>query len=480
MTPEQTAQIEKARRDVGFFITEFCWGVDYQSGKVFRAKLWPGQQRLIQACLDYNKVIGLKSRGVGWTWGTCWLMLWEAWAKAPYQGLQLSDKQDKANGLLERTMFSLPRFPDWLGFPQPTMSRPPMDHVKLTNGSEFYALCGDPDSIRNYHPSRVFIDEWSKFRDQAIPALAGATENEAGSVVGIATADGYMNEYAEVWTDAYVNKGVDFGFHPIFADWKDRPDRKERPHTKKDIQKQEFPESPEEAFRASGYAFFDQDDLFELEARVAQPIGIEMNGSLIIWKEPQKNRQYVMGADVCDGPGDDDEQADRSFSAAAVLDQETGEQVAELHGRWSPHAFAHKLLDLRRRGYDGWIGVERNSMGVAVCEELQRIDGEKLLRHKQGKVGFDSKGDSRNLILAQLAHDVEDHSLLMNSKGFYAEARMFAEQPNGKVEAPRGKHDDRVMATAIARYTRAQTKRMGVRRKRVKGEPTYVGVTGGR
>jgi hypothetical protein len=82
-----------------------------------------------------------------------------------------------------------------------------------------------------------------------------------------------------------------------------------------------------------------------LQARYAEcipcvPVGTPSIPSLAVYEGPVPGRVYVIGADPAEGnPTSDD-------SAACVLDAETGEQAAELAGKFEPTVFASYVSKL--------------------------------------------------------------------------------------------------------------------------------------
>ena len=92
------------------------------------------------------------------------------------------------------------------------------------------------------------------------------------------------------------------------------------------LARQEYAEDCESCFLASGDSVF---ELAAIEARLAtvtEPIEVRKNGELEIWLPPLKGKQYLVAVDPAGGGSEGD------YSAAEVLELETGLQCAEFAG----------------------------------------------------------------------------------------------------------------------------------------------------
>ena len=108
------------------------------------------------------------------------------------------------------------------------------------------------------------------------------------------------------------------------------------------LARQEFAEDPESCFLASGDSVF---ELSAVDARLASaPMAAESrrNGELEIWLPPVRGRQYLVAVDPAGGGADGD------YSAAQVVDLETGMQCAECASHMGGLELARFITDLAR------------------------------------------------------------------------------------------------------------------------------------
>ena len=110
------------------------------------------------------------------------------------------------------------------------------------------------------------------------------------------------------------------------------------------------------------------------------------------------------------------------------------------------------------------IGIEINFSSYPV-RELQRLaypfqymrEKEDEITHRlEAKYGFKTTTSTRPLALAELATVVREEIDTINDIETLKEMLTFIKNDNGKAVAEQGKHDDNVMALAIAHYIRPQ------------------------
>jgi len=124
---------------------------------------------------------------------------------------------------------------------------------------------------------------------------------------------------------------------------------------------QEYPEDELNCFIAIGEPVFDSYILDTL-AKQCYPGKNHTNGALI-WKEPEKGKKYVIGADCSAGAV--------SYSAASVID-EYYNVCATYNRKVDPTIFAHVLMELGKYYNNAELAVERNAQGYAVLAVLEK------------------------------------------------------------------------------------------------------------
>lgn len=254
--------------------------------------------------------------------------------------------------------------------------------------------------------------------------------------------------------------------------------------------RQEYPETDLEAFVTSGHKRFDAVDLDlwyrQVTARKiayltslpdwngCRYLPVLLNQGLRIYKPPQPGKRYVIGSDIAQGKSD---QGD--FSDAVVMEYETCEEVAELHGRFEPDMWAIYLYELGTLYNTALLAPEvNNDMGGVVITHLVHgimIRGEVVYpcaypnlymfrfmgtATKRWTYGWHTNHASKILMINELGNYLQNRSIGVNFPEFLGECRMFQLKRDGSVGAPdaSGCYDDRVISRAIALQARKQAR----------------------
>jgi hypothetical protein len=371
------------------------------------------------------------------------------------------------------------------------------------NSRFWVATAGSVASGRGHTINNLHCSEFAYWPDPE-RVLAGLTEAVplSGRIVIETTANGMGNPFHDLWTQAKQGENP---YRPHFYAWwwdqgyrlqgeplgplseeeqqlrdawgLDDDQLRWRRGKRKQLRDrfpQEYPENDGHCFLASGRCCFEMAPLLAARARIAaepEPQAItrltDKDGSslavsparLLVWRPPEQGREYVIGADVGEGLAHGD------ASAACVLDRETGEQVAELHGRIAPGRFASLLAALGRLYLEAELAVESNNHGHATLDALHNtlcyLPLYRYRRYDQPGVagetlGWPTNARTKPLMIDELAEAIAEGHLLIHSEGLVDECLTFVTTDSGSREAQSGKHDDRVMAAAIAWQARKQ------------------------
>jgi hypothetical protein len=216
------------------------------------------------------------------------------------------------------------------------------------------------------------------------------------------------------------------------------------------LARQEYAEDEQICFLASGESVFELD---AIEARLLQvPAAAERrrNGEVEIWLPPLPGREYLVAVDPAGGGSEGD------YSAAEVLDLETGMQCAEFAGHVGGLELARLVTELAAEYNGAWVVVERNNHGSGVLALLETACGCGRIYRQNGQAGWLTTSVSRPAVLGQLGAALVEHSERFKSRRLLAECRSFVRLPNGGSGARAGTHDDRVMAMAVGLGARAE------------------------
>jgi hypothetical protein len=252
--------------------------------------------------------------------------------------------------------------------------------------------------------------------------------------------------------------------------------------SKEDAFKQEYPANALEAFILSGTPVFDtrmvmaRIELLEARYKEQPPlrgnftfdyVGEKIvdssirfvpdpNGYVTIYRAPEPRRPYVLGGDTAEGGKD--------YSGSHVLDNITGEQVAVWHGHIDTDLYAKQMYCLGKFYNYALAAIEIN-FDLHPVKELERLGYWNQYRREvldnynepeQQKHGFRTTSVTRPVIIADLVEIVREHIELINDIETLREMLTFVRTESGKPEALPGKHDDLIMALAIAHHARGQ------------------------
>lgn len=233
-----------------------------------------------------------------------------------------------------------------------------------------------------------------------------------------------------------------------------------------DMFHQEYPSTPDEAFIASGRPQFHVPSLKQYLEHIKKPERSgylqEKNGSIFllddekgyikIWKEPEKDKFYVIGADVAEGLADGD------YSCGIVLDEDL-DLCASWHGHIDPDLFGSELIKLGQYYNDAYLGVEANNHGHTTLNTITRKEYwniyyqksyDKIQEKISQKIGWNTNARTKPLMIDKLSEFIREKWIGMYWDTLLSECLTYVKDDDGKTNAQAGCHDDTVMALAIA------------------------------
>jgi hypothetical protein len=254
----------------------------------------------------------------------------------------------------------------------------------------------------------------------------------------------------------------------------------------KDLLQQEYPNTAEEAFIATGSQIFDTEKLHKRKAElkkayeVSPPlkgvISFEYDeelqiiltdtikfietpmGNVTVYEKPIAGYPYVGAGDIAEGGVD--------FSAGVFLNNSTGNEACVLHGKFDTDVFAKQMFALGWWYNKALLAIEVN-FDRHPTKELQRLKYpsmyyresiDTITKEKQQKYGWFTSSASRPLLVDTLIILVRDNIEQINDIGLIDEMTVFVRDASGKPAAMVGKHDDLIMARGIAECMRSQQK----------------------
>ncbi len=210
---------------------------------------------------------------------------------------------------------------------------------------------------------------------------------------------------------------------------------------------QEYPEDDQTCFLSSGESVFDLANIKKKIDDARDPI--EDNGWMKIYHRMDKKKMYVAGADTAEGVNQD-------YSVGIVFEVQSRKVVASCRSnRWKPSEFADRLNEMCQefrvpsKG-PPLLAVERNNHGHAVILKLDETIGyENMYRHPDEKLGWRTDSISRPIMMNAVVDAIENDQIETFDKATLNECLTLV-NTTGKIEAADKKHDDCVVATAIA------------------------------
>ncbi len=218
----------------------------------------------------------------------------------------------------------------------------------------------------------------------------------------------------------------------------------------RELARQEYAEDEESCFRASGESVFELEAIEKRLETAPEPIGRRRNGELEVWLPPVAGKQYLVAVDPAGGGSEGD------YSAAEVLEVETGLQCAEFAGHVGGLELARLVTELATEYNRAWIVVERNNHGSGVLAHLETGCKYGRIFRQDGQEGWLTTSLSRPAVLGRLDAALAEEPGRFMSRRLLGECRSFVRLPNGRTGARVGTHDDRVMAMAIGMGARAE------------------------
>lgn len=255
--------------------------------------------------------------------------------------------------------------------------------------------------------------------------------------------------------------------------------KKYRGYINKELIKQEYPCSVDEAFLASGSCIFNKERIIQRKTylqelykqkppqtgefiitwndpdRLDYPIAYEWtnnsNGVIKIYVPPQSGRPYTVGGDT-KGEGSD-------WFAATVKDNNSGSRVASLHMEGlKSKPYAAQVWALASYYNTALIGIEINWNTYPVELLTDWMYPRQYVREKtdtftgelKKTYGWKTDGNTRPLIIERAITNVEESIENYNDIETLNEMLTFIKDKDGRYDAESSKHDDLLFSDMIA------------------------------
>ena len=229
---------------------------------------------------------------------------------------------------------------------------------------------------------------------------------------------------------------------------------------------QEYPESPEQAFIATGGSVFSRDETNAVKLSTRAPEVTRMNGLYQQWAGPLPGRKYIMAVDQSSGEQtDEDKGRPIDYQIATVYDSTDLSQVALIRGKISQPVLAEYIAKAWKYYGNPLVVVERNLAQWGFFDLLYNAGINNLYVHPSDKKpGFPVNTATKPLLIENFAQIAGTPGACSpRSANLSDEMYTFQwkkKRGQGQTGAAPGCHDDELMATFMAFWPEARTQAM--------------------
>jgi hypothetical protein len=241
--------------------------------------------------------------------------------------------------------------------------------------------------------------------------------------------------------------------------------------------KQEYPSNLNEAFRNKGNLYFNVqsiDNLSKHEKNLEQlkhksqtlpkfmhHCNLRNENEIFVLARPQAGRIYKLACDPSEG-------VDADSTVIGVFDSETWEIVALVRSALLDSASTGNIITELGAYYNSAeLIIERNNHGHAVIQQViannyplhliwkheEPEDRNKRKKEKlRDRFGFQTNMKTKPLVMSTLKDSLNEGLFKIPFTFIVKELKDYSNLPNGKLGAPKGRHDDCVIMLALANW----------------------------
>ena len=340
--------------------------------------------------IDDNEILGvLKARRIGFSEMLRLKMVWHA-IKQPNTEIFVVSKTEKlakrfVAGLKKHTWKSLP---PWMVDRAPKLLNPAKgQYLEFDNGSMILSEAQGGEPARGETADFIFLDEFDFYEDpESVWAACLEACDGGGRLIFGGTVKQPGRLFHRMWEAAEEGRAeYRFKFYGCFSipshdgDWYEAKKRAHAADPRKMYR--ENPRTPTEAFMQSVANVFDHGVLKLASSRSFTPWRGDINwnetnkkweitpreaGDLRIWERPHPDHTYVIGADPARGLISGD------YSCAQVFDRQTGNQVAQWHGKCEADLFGTYCAAIGEYYNWAYVAIEANHSTSAI-DTMRRL-----------------------------------------------------------------------------------------------------------
>ena len=446
-TPDLLKEYKKCMTDPIYFARHYVKVIALDKGLV-NFNLYPYQEQMFNHFEEHRFNVVLACRQSGKSISACAYLLWFVLFNSEKTVAILANKGATAREMLARITLMLENIPFFL---QPGSKALNKGSLEFSNNSRIVAAATSGSSIRGMSVNLLYLDEFAfveraaEFYTSTYPVVSAGKDTK---IIVTSTANGIGNQFHKVWEGAV--QGIN-QFKPFRVDWWDVPgrDNKWKTETIANTSQLQFDQEFGNTFFGTGDTLINAETLLSLRAKPYKRL-LE-NGLLKIYKETQKDHEYIMTVDVSKGRGQD-------YSTFNILDISTRpfEQVAVYRNNTiSPILFPNIIYKYAKVYNEAYVVVEANDQGSVVCNglyhdlEYENMHVESAI--KANALGIEINRKTKRLGCSAIKDILENNKLSIVDEQTILEISTF-EARGQSYEATDGNHDDLMMNLVLFGY----------------------------
>ena len=455
-TKEQVKEFIKCSRDPAYFIREYVQIVSLDEGLV-PFDMYPFQEEMVNKFHEHRFNIAKLPRQSGKSTIVTSYLLWYVLFNEEVNVAILANKAATSREMLGRLQKSYEHLPKWLQQGVVSWNR---GSLELENGSKIMAASTSSSAVRGMSFNVIFLDEFAfvpthiadEFFSSVYPTISSGQKTK---VIIISTPHG-MNMFYKLWHDSergkneYVNTEVHWSEIPgRDAAWKEQTIRNTSEAQFKVEFECEFLGSVDTLISPSKLKVLAYDD------------PVKTSAGLDIYKEVEKDHQYVIAVDVARGVAGD-------YSAFVIIDTTTFPYT--LVGKYRNNTikalmFPNIVVQAANNYNHAYVLVEVNDVGGQVADIIHYdLEYDNLLmasmRGRAGQVvgqgfsgnkvqmGVKMSTTVKSVGCSNLKALIEEDKLLLADYDIISELTTFI-QKGKSFQAEEGCNDDLAMCLVI-------------------------------
>ena len=464
-TQEQIEEVIKCSKDINYFIKTYTKIINLDRGLI-TFDMYPFQEQMASMIVDNRFSIIKTCRQAGKTTTSAAVILWHIIFNESYTVAILANKLSTAREILSRVQRGYENLPKWLQQGVVTWNK---TNIELENGSQIIAASTASSAIRGFSINFLYLDEFAfvprniqdDFFTSVYPTIISGTNTK---VVITSTPNGFDLFY-KIWINSVEGRNEYANFS---VSWWDVPGRNDewREKTIANTSEDQFRQEFEAEFLGSANTLISPNVLRSLT--FTTPISSHYEGSLTVYKEPEKGGVYFCVVDTSRGVGMD-------ASAFVVIDVSSVpyEVVACYKNNIiDPLVYPDVIHNVVKNYNEAYTLVEINDNGQQIADILHHdYEYEHIIftsvKGRAGQViggGFSSSVQRgirttkqvKRIGCSNAKTMIEKEKIKLHDFNLINELSTFI-QKGSSYEADIGSHDDLIMCVVLFAWATNQT-----------------------